>query len=69
MRCFVGDTVFETVSPRNIWVSVARSHGLPVTVYDFRSPGGQAYVKLSAELRRRERRSERGAAAARSPAA
>ena len=52
--------------PRNIRVSEAPSHGLPVTLYDFRSPGAQAYVKLAAELLRRER-SRRPAA--RSPAA
>jgi chromosome partitioning protein len=66
VRGFFGDKVFEAVIPRNIRVSEAPSHGLPVTLYDFRSPGAQAYVKLAAELRRRER-SRQGAA--RSPAA
>ena len=65
VRGYFGDQVFETVIPRNIRVSEAPSHGLPVTLYDFRSPGAQAYIKLAAELRRRER-SKR---AARSPAA
>jgi chromosome partitioning protein len=70
VRGFFGDKVFETVIPRNIRVSEAPSHGLPVTLYDFRSPGAQAYVKLAAELRRRERRSrDSSAAAARTPAA
>ena len=55
VRGYFGDTVFETVIPRNIRVSEAPSHGLPVTLYDFRSPGAQAYIKLAAELRRRER--------------
>ncbi len=65
VRGFFGDEVFETVIPRNIRVSEAPSHGLPVTLYDFRSPGAQAYVKLAAEVLRRER-SRHGA---RSPAA
>jgi chromosome partitioning protein len=75
VRGFFGGEVFETVIPRNIRVSEAPSHGLPVTLYDFRSPGAQAYVKLAAELRRREQRggdpaaAKRGAGAARSPAA
>lgn len=65
VRSFFGDKVFDTVIPRNIRVSEAPSHGLPVTLYDFRSPGAQAYIKLAAELRRRER----SRIGARSPAA
>jgi chromosome partitioning protein len=55
VRGFFKDKVFETVIPRNVRISEAPSHGLPVTLYDFRSPGAQAYVALAAELRRRER--------------
>lgn len=55
VRTFFKDKVFETVIPRNIRVSEAPSHGLPVTLYDFRSPGAQAYVRLAAELRKRLR--------------
>jgi len=56
VRAFFKDKVFETIIPRNIRVSEAPSHGLPVTLYDFRSPGAQAYVRLAAELRKRLRR-------------
>ena len=62
VRSFFKDKVFETVIPRNVRVSEAPSHGLPVTLYDFRSPGAQAYVKLAAELRRREKARTRSAA-------
>lgn len=55
-RAFFKDKVYETVIPRNIRVSEAPSHGLPVTLYDFRSPGAQAYVRLAAEFRRRGRK-------------
>jgi chromosome partitioning protein len=55
-RGFFGDQVYDTVIPRNIRVSEAPSHGKPVILYDLRSPGAQAYVKLAAELLRRERR-------------
>jgi chromosome partitioning protein len=65
-RGFFGDQVYETVVPRNIRVSEAPSHGKPVLLYDFRSPGAQAYVRLATELLRRERRSP--LAAASSPA-
>lgn len=53
-RGFFGSQVYETVIPRNIRVSEAPSHGKPVLLYDFRSPGAQAYVKLARELLHRE---------------
>ncbi len=54
-RSFFGSQVYDTVIPRNIRVSEAPSHGKPVLLYDFRSPGAQAYVRLATELLRRER--------------
>ncbi|MDQ2801613.1 MAG: AAA family ATPase [Pseudomonadota bacterium] len=54
-RGFFGDAIYETVIPRNIRVTEAPSHGKPVLLYDFRSPGAQAYVRLAGELLRRER--------------
>ena len=54
-RGFFGAQVYDTVIPRNIRVSEAPSHGKPVLLYDFRSPGAQAYVRLATELLRRER--------------
>lgn len=54
VRGFFKDKVFETVIPRNIRVTEAPSHGLPVSLYDARSPGAQAYAALAVEFRRRE---------------
>ncbi len=54
-RGFFGEKVYETVIPRNIRVSEAPSHGKPVILYDFRSPGAQAYVRLAHEFLQRER--------------
>jgi chromosome partitioning protein len=54
-RSYFGAQVYDTVIPRNIRVSEAPSHGKPVLLYDFRSPGAQAYVRLATELLRRER--------------
>lgn len=45
--------VYETVIPRNVRISEAPSHGLPVLVYDRRCSGARAYVKLAAEMLRR----------------
>ncbi len=52
VRKFFGNQVCETVIPRNVRVSEAPSHGKPVIIYDVRSPGAQAYVRLAAELQR-----------------
>jgi chromosome partitioning protein len=54
-RGFFGDQVYETVIPRNIRISEAPSHGKPVILYDYRSPGAQAYIRLAQEMLRRER--------------
>lgn len=42
--------VFETVIPRNVRLSEAPSHGLPVALYDVRSSGAEAYLKLTKEV-------------------
>ncbi|MBV9653444.1 MAG: AAA family ATPase [Acetobacteraceae bacterium] len=54
-RGVFGRQVYDTVIPRNIRVSEAPSHGKPVLLYDFRSPGSQAYIRLAAEILKRER--------------
>jgi len=54
-RSFFGQAVYETVIPRNIRITEAPSHGKPVLLYDFRSPGAQAYIRLAGELLKRER--------------
>ena len=55
VRSVFGNTVYETAIPRNVRVSEAPSHGKPVMLYDVRSPGAQAYIRLAAEVIRRER--------------
>jgi chromosome partitioning protein len=51
----MGDTVYETVIPRNVRVSEAPSHGKPVLLYDLRCAGSQAYLRLASEVIQRER--------------
>ena len=53
VRSVFGPAVYDTVIPRNVRVSEAPSHGKPVLLYDVRSPGSQAYIRLAAELIRR----------------
>jgi chromosome partitioning protein len=56
VRSFFGDQVYETVIPRNVRISEAPSHGLPVLLYDLSCTGSQAYVHLAGELLRRRGR-------------
>jgi chromosome partitioning protein len=53
-RGFFGEWVYETVIPRNIRLSEAPSHGVPVAEYDARSAGALAYAQLAEELLRRD---------------
>jgi len=53
VRAHFGDKVYATVIPRNVRVSEAPSHGLPVLIYDHRCSGAQAYIQLAAEMLRR----------------
>jgi len=55
VRSFFGDKVYQTVIPRNVRISEAPSHGLPVLVYDMNCPGAQAYLALAGEVIHRER--------------
>jgi len=50
LRGHFGDTVFETVIPRNIQLAEAPSHGLPIASYAPSSPGGVAYRELVEEI-------------------
>ena len=55
VREHFGDTVYRTVIPRNVRVSEAPSHGLPVILYDMRCTGSQAYIHLASEVMKRDR--------------
>jgi len=56
VRSFMGDTVYDTIIPRNVRVSEAPSHGKPVLLYDLKCTGSQAYLKLASEVIQREKR-------------
>ena len=45
-----GPKVFKTIIPRNIRLSEAPSHGLPITQYDPKSKGAEAYQALAQEV-------------------
>lgn len=50
VRRHFGEAVYETMIPRNVRVSEAPSHGLPVLLYDLRCAGSQAYLALAREV-------------------
>ena len=46
----LGTLVYKTVIPRNVRLSEAPSHGIPIAKYDPRSTGNRAYRDLAAEF-------------------
>jgi chromosome partitioning protein len=47
------EQVYRTVIPRNVRLAEAPSHGMPVILYDSKSPGAIAYLTLAGEMLRR----------------
>ena len=54
VRRFFPGKVFSAVIPRNVRLSEAPSHGLPVLAYDRYSRGAECYLALAAEILRKE---------------
>ena len=50
VREFFKDKVFNTIIPRNVRLGGARSHGMPVVLYDAKSRGAAAYIALAQEM-------------------
>lgn len=50
VKRFFRGKVYRTIITRNVRLSEAPSHGLPITVYDPRSKGAEAYVELAREV-------------------
>jgi chromosome partitioning protein len=50
VRRHFGSLVFRASVPRSVRIAEAPSHGLPVTAYDRRSAGADAYWKVAMEL-------------------
>lgn len=49
-RATLGELVYRTMIPRNVRISEAPSHALPVLAYDSSSKGSAAYRALASEL-------------------
>ena len=63
VRQHMGAAVYDTIIPRNVRISEAPSHGKPALLYDLKSSGSQAYLRLASEIIQRERRIKSEAAA------
>jgi len=55
VRQEMGSLVYDTVIPRNVRLAEAPSYGKPALLYDLKSAGSQAYLRLATEVIRRER--------------
>ena len=49
-RDFFNEKVYSTVIPRNVRLSEAPSHGMPVLIYDKTCPGSKAYFSFTDEF-------------------
>lgn len=50
VKKYFKNKVYRTVIPRNVRLSEAPSHGLPISLYDVKSKGAECYKDLAEEL-------------------
>ncbi len=50
VKKYFKDKVYETIIPRNVRLSEAPSHGLPIMDYDPKSTGALVYTQLAKEV-------------------
>ncbi|PPA68485.1 ParA family protein [Jeotgalibacillus proteolyticus] len=50
VKKYFQDKVYRTIIPRNVRLSEAPSHGLPVVLYDPKSRGAEVYLELAKEV-------------------
>ena len=53
VKSYFKELVFETIIPRNVRLSEAPSHGLPICEYDTSCLGAKSYEKLAEEVMNR----------------
>ena len=49
-RNYFNEKVYTTVIPRNVRLSEAPSHGMPVLIYDKSCPGSRSYFNFTDEF-------------------
>ncbi len=50
VKAHLPGSVYKSIVPRNVRLSEAPSHGVPITVYDERSKGAESYMFLAEEV-------------------
>jgi chromosome partitioning protein len=53
-RNFLKDKVYQTVIPRNVRLSEAPSHGVPILIYDKFCAGSKSYSNFAGEFLKQE---------------
>ena len=54
-REYFKDKVYRTIVPRNVRLSEAPSHGIPVLLYDQTCPGSNSYFSFTEEFLNQEK--------------
>ena len=60
-RDYFKEKVYQTVVPRNVRLSEAPSHGMPVLLYDKSCPGSKSYFSFTEEFINQEKTMESAA--------
>ena len=60
-RGYFKEKVYQTVVPRNVRLSEAPSHGVPVLIYDKTCPGSKSYFRFTEEFLNQEKLMETAA--------
>lgn len=56
VKQYLGKNIYKVIIPRNIRLSEAPSHGLPITLYDAKSKGAEGYMLLAEQVIEKELR-------------
>ncbi|MHA1539577.1 MAG: ParA family protein [Alphaproteobacteria bacterium] len=56
VRAHFGETVYQTVIPRNVRIAESASHGKPILIYDYKCKGSLSYIHLAKEVIKREKK-------------
>lgn len=54
VKSHLNQNVYKTIIPRNIRLAEAPSYGMPINLYDPRSAGAEAYMRLAEEVMSRK---------------